>query len=91
MKRIQRMFAAIGTFVADLFKGPGNAYWDLGRILGFLAPTSLILTAIWNMHLGKDIDLGPGGFAGGMSAVLTAVALFILAKDRSSKAVLDAS
>lgn len=70
-------------FIIDLFKGPDNQHWDLGRIIGFLAPTALVLGAVWNVILGLPIDLGPTGFAGGIAAVVTACAALIYAKDRA--------
>jgi len=70
-------------FIIDLFKGPDNQHWDLGRIIGFLAPTALVAGAIWNVMLGLPIDLGPTGFAGGIAAVVTACAALIYAKDRA--------
>lgn len=69
--------------LVDLFKGPDNQYWDLGRVVAFLAPTSLVASAIWNVMLGLPIDLGPTGFAGGLAAVVTACAALIYAKDRA--------
>lgn len=67
----------------DLFAGPDNAYWDLGRILGFIASLAMIGGAVWNVLLGLPLELGPAGFGGGFAAVLTASAALIYAKDRA--------
>jgi hypothetical protein len=65
----------------DLFYGPGNAYLDLGRILATAVALALIGAQLWNIYLGKEIDLGPGGLGGGLAAVITAIAALIAAKD----------
>lgn len=70
-------------FIRDLFKGPDNEYWDIGRIGGALAILSMFLGAAWNISLGLPIELGPTGFGGGLAAVCTAVAAWIYAKDRA--------
>jgi len=67
----------------DLFYGPDNNAVDLGRILAFVAPMSLIAAAIWNSHLGLPIELGPTGFGGGLGLVLGGAGALIYAKDRA--------
>lgn len=76
-----KFFRRCIKFFADLWKGPGNAYWDLGRIAATISILSLIGGQLWNIHLGKEIDLGPGGFGGGLAALVTACAVLIAAKD----------
>jgi hypothetical protein len=71
----------IVKWLRDLFYGPGNIYLDLGRILSTLVALALIGGQLWNMYLGKEIDLGPGGLGGGLAAILTAAAALIAAKD----------
>jgi len=73
--------ARFKDFLVDLFKGPGNVYWDLGRIIVFGSAALMTGAALWNIHLGKDIDLGPSGLGGGLAALLTAGAALIAAKD----------
>lgn len=70
-------------FVVDLLKGPENGHWDLGRILALASSVAMIGGEIWNMLLGLPLDLGPGGFGGGMAAVLGGAAALIYAKDRA--------
>lgn len=89
MKRVGRVFCKVGSFAGDLFKGPGNVYWDLGRIIAALAVLAPIAAALWNVHLGKEIDLGPGGLSGGIAAILTAAAVLIAAKDIARKKAVD--
>jgi hypothetical protein len=46
-----KLFRRCTGFVVDLFKGPGNHYWDLARILAFLAVIAEIGGQLWNVHL----------------------------------------
>lgn len=64
----------------DLFYGPGNRYLDLGRIVAFLGVVASLAAAGWNVYLGAPFDLGPGGFLGGMGAVIGAAAALMTAK-----------
>lgn len=80
-----KLLRRIWSFIGDLFKGPGNAYWDLGRILSTIVAVALIGGQLWNIHLGKELDLGPTGLGGGFAAILTAAAAFIAAKDMARK------
>ena len=66
-------------FLQDLFKGVGNAYWDLGRIMAFLSLLPVPLAAIWNAFKGESLDLMALG--GGIAAVVTAAAVLVAAKD----------
>lgn len=68
----------------DLFYGPGNEHLDLARVVGGLAPATLVAAAVWNVYLGLPIELGPTGFGGGFAAVLTAAAALIYAKDKAA-------
>jgi hypothetical protein len=70
-------------FLVDLFKGPDNEYWDLGRIVGGLAVFTMICGQVWNMLLGLPLELGPTGLGGGLAAVLGGAAALIYAKDRA--------
>ena len=65
----------------DLFYGVGNKHLDLGRVLAFIVTIALVLGQLWNVLLGKELDLGPGGLGGGLAAVITAAAALIAAKD----------
>lgn len=67
------------VFIRDLFKGVGNAYWDLGRVMAFIALLPVPVSALWNAIHGEAIDLMALG--GGIAAVLTASAALIAAKD----------
>ncbi len=72
----------------DLFAGPGNKYWDLGRIVSAFSVVTLIGATIWNMHLRQPIDIGPSGLGGGLAALLTAAGVLIAAKDISHQKAL---
>ncbi len=80
LKLIWRFILWVGSVIADLFKGPGNHYWDLGRILAFLGTATMAAGVGWNVHLGKPIDLGPGGLGGGLAAIYTAAGIYLAAK-----------
>jgi hypothetical protein len=70
-------------FLRDLLAGPGNDFWDLGRILAFFATLATIAGAVWNVLLGLPLELGPTGFPGGLGVVLGGAAALIYAKDRA--------
>lgn len=72
-------------FIADLLKGPSNAYWDLGRIVALFAALSMLAGALHNVRLGLALDLGPAGFGGGLAAVIAACAGLIYAKDKAHR------
>jgi hypothetical protein len=84
-----RLFRRCSGFVVDLFKGPGNHYWDLARIIATLAVLAEVGGQAWNIHLHKEIDLGPSGLGGGLASILTAAAVFLAAKTYSRKAHVD--
>lgn len=67
----------------DLLKGPGNLYWDLGRVLAFTAALMMLGGQAWNIWLGLPIELGPTGLGGGLAAVLGGMAALIFAKDKA--------
>lgn len=70
-------------FIRDLFKGPGNGFWDLGRIVAFGAGIAMLAGQAWNIWLGLPIELGPTGLGGGLGAVMAGQAALILAKDKA--------
>jgi len=80
MKLLRHLWHWIANRLKDAFYYSGNEHLDLGRVLAFLGATAEVGAAVWNMHLHKDIDLGPGGLGGGLAAVLTAAAGFLAAK-----------
>lgn len=80
------MMGRLKGFLRDLFMGPNNSFWDLGRILAFVSTLAMLGAQVWNIHLGLPIDLGPAGLGGGLAAVITAAAVLILAKDRAAGA-----
>lgn len=69
--------------LADLLAGPGNRFWDLGRILSALSILGVLGAAGWNVWSGQPIDLMSLG--GGLAAVLTAAAALIALKDRADR------
>lgn len=71
----------IGARLKDLFYDPTNTHLDGGRVAGWVTILSLIGAAVWNIHLGKEIDIGPGGFPAGLTMLLGAAAVYLI-KDR---------
>lgn len=69
--------------LGDLFRGPGNAYWDLGRFVAFGAGVCMLAGQVWNITLGLPIELGPTGLGGGLGAVMAGQAALIFAKDKA--------
>lgn len=86
-RRLRALIGKCASRLRDLFFGPGNVYLDLGRVLSTIMAVALIGAQLWNMWLGKEVDLGPGGLGGGLAAVLTAAAALIAAKDLSHRKV----
>jgi hypothetical protein len=86
-----KIFRKCAGFFVDLFKGPGNRYWDLGRFVSALAVLMMLGAQLWNIHLRKEIDLGPSGFGGGLAAVVGACAAFLAAKawERSTHSAVE--
>lgn len=74
-----RWFRRCGGFFSDLFKGPGNHYWELGRMILGLASSLMAVATVWNVHLHQAIDLSALGT--GLAAIITAGAILIPAKD----------
>lgn len=69
--------------IYDLFKGPGNLAWDLGRLIAFVASAMMLAGQVWNIWLGLPIDLGPTGLGGGIGAALAGIGALIFAKDKA--------
>lgn len=61
--------------LADLFAGPGNLAWELGRILTFLAMLYVGVGLAWNIWKGEGVDLA--GLAAAVGAVLTGGAAYV--------------
>lgn len=84
-------------FIRDLLRGPGNLYWDLGRVAVASGVILMVVSTAWNISLGLPIELGPTGLLGGMGAFYGGCAALIYAKDRASSenkvanAVVDAT
>jgi hypothetical protein len=74
-----RFLGRCGRFIADLFKGPGNHYWELGRVILGSASALMGLATAWNIYLHQAIDLAALGT--GLAAIITAGAILIPAKD----------
>ena len=52
-------------FIIDLFKGPNNEAWDLGRIVAGVGVLMMLGGQVWNILLGLPLELGPTGLGGG--------------------------
>ena len=85
MKRLRKFFRWIAERFKDLWFGPDNEYLDLGRVLSTIAVLSIVGGQLWNIRLGKELDLGPAGLGGGVAAAMTASAAFLAAKAWSKK------
>lgn len=72
MKQVWRW---ITNRLKDLLYDPNNDHLDGGRCIAYLSLFSLIGTAGWNMHLGKEINLSEFGV--GLAAVLTALVVYL--------------
>lgn len=74
------MLQRLVNFFKDLFMGPGNTFWDLGRIAVGVSLATEVGAAIFNMIIGEQVinllELGTG-----IAAILTAGAALIAAKD----------
>ena len=66
-------------FLSDLFKGVGNAHWDLARISAAWAIFSTSAIAIYKLYVGQDLHLTD--YATAMMTVLGGCAVFIASKD----------
>lgn len=67
-------------FIADLFRGPGNKSWDLGRIIG--AKAALIYPAPFIVGAIRDGTLpDAASFGTGYAAVLLTIGGLIGIKD----------
>jgi hypothetical protein len=69
----------------DLLYDPSNCHLDPGRVTGWLTIITIIVAALWNIHLGKEIDLGVTGLPGGLAALLGAAVVYLI-KDRQQAA-----
>lgn len=75
----------IAERLKDLFYDYTNTHLDPGRVTGWITILSLIGAAVWNIHLGKEIDLGVTGFPGGLAALLGAAVIYIIKDRQASK------
>jgi hypothetical protein len=77
----ERTFVVKKGFIRDLFMGPNNEHWDLGRIIAGFTNLAMVLSIAWNISLGLPLDVDKIGI--GVAAVLGACAALIYAKDRA--------
>jgi hypothetical protein len=70
-----RILRWIADRLKDIFYDATNAHLDIGRCLGYVFALSIIGAAVWNMHLGKEIDLA--AFGGALTAVLGGLQFYI--------------
>jgi hypothetical protein len=87
MNRCRRIGGWIAERFKDLWYGPGNDHLDSGRVLAWIAVTSLIAGQVQDIYLRQPIDLGPGGLGGGLAAVVGALGVYLF-KDRQQAATL---
>ncbi len=65
----------------DLFMGPGNTAWDLGRFMAAGSFVSLVGVQIHALIIGQTLDVLQFGTA--LAAVLGGAGAFIAMKDRA--------
>lgn len=80
----------IAERLKDLFYGQGNAHLELNRVFAGLGGALMVAATAWDIHLGRPIEVGPGGLGGGLAAIITAAGLAISAKDWSVAKLLQA-
>lgn len=73
------------TLLRDLFAGPGNAAWDLGRFMAAGSFVSLIAAQTHALIIGQTFD--PLEFGGALAALLTGAGALISLKDRAAAKV----
>lgn len=85
MKRFRCLLRWIGDRLKDAFYSTDNLGLDLARVLVTLAVSGELAGEYHNVRLHQPLDLGPNGFGGGMAAILTAGAAYLVAKAWSKK------
>lgn len=68
------------SFIADLFKGPGNRSWDLGRILGAKAASAYTFAFLYSL-LANHANIDWSALGMGYAAVLAGTGALIGLKD----------
>lgn len=66
----------------DLFMGPGNQAWDLGRFMACGGFLSLVGAQFHALYLGQTLDVFQ--FGGAIAAVLGGAGALIALKDKSA-------
>ena len=82
MIRLRSAAAWVWERVKDLLYDPGNNHLDAGRVAGWVAMIGVLSGVVWNIHLGKEIDLGVTGLPGGLGALLGALVVYLI-RDRA--------
>lgn len=72
---VYRTLRWLGDRLKDLFYDSTNQHLDNGRIVAALSMASLVGAMIWNMHLGKEINLAELGSC--EAAILGALYIYI--------------
>lgn len=65
----------VKQWLKDLFYDSTNSHLDSGRCIAAFSMVTLIGSTVWNMHLGKEINLSELGT--GLSLVLGALVVYI--------------
>jgi hypothetical protein len=69
------------SFFRDLFAGPGNAHWDLGRFMAAGSLVSLVAAQFHALVEGQELNIQDFGLA--LAAVLGGAGALIALKDRA--------
>lgn len=69
------------SLLQDLFKGPGNVGWDLGRVMSAFGIVSLVGAQFHAIFMGQALDISAFGVA--IAGVLGGAGALIALKDRA--------
>lgn len=72
------------ALLRDLFAGPGNTHWDLGRLASGWGFGLYSATVLWKGIVGAEVDLIE--LATGYAALLAGAGALIALKDRARPA-----
>ena len=71
--------------IKDILFDATNHHLDAGRVIGVLSVLAVLVGAVANYHLGKELDLGPTGLPGGLATILAAASLYIIGDRKVAK------
>jgi hypothetical protein len=69
------MIDCLKKWAKDLWYDSTNHHLDNGRVIATISIATLIASTIWNMHLGKEINLAELGT--GLTAILGGLQFYV--------------